>query len=197
MATLLVHSTLKRKLGHYGWANKTNIWCFIVYFLSNRVSVCTAVQPLLTLYCIVVASLPEGPASGVDPCQAAHLRWQYYCMLLHRSILLFFRLLEAQRLVSILFNVIWQRAIGVSLWPLWLCMHLYVIMHTYATQSACNSACLSMWFAHLCYAVSFQLLHVHVTMYIYAMQLAFSYARMSMWLCTFMVAIMHSIHPAI
>ena len=92
----------------------------IVYSKSNRVFVMYRWLAISHL-CIVIGAVwpPGSPASRVDPCQAAHLRWQYYCKQRHWPIiLLFFRLWKAQRLVSILFIVIWQRANWVSLWPL-------------------------------------------------------------------------------
>ena len=87
---------------------------------------------------------------------------------------------------------------------LWLCMHLHVVMNTFAMQSGWNYACISMWlctfmlcsqrlaitcacdYVYLCHAVSSKLCtHEHVTMYIYAMQPAHNYVCMCMWLCTF------------
>ena len=58
MLTLLVQSISEERFGYYGWAvNKTHIRCFIVYFISNRVSVLHRWLAIahLVLYC---SSLP-------------------------------------------------------------------------------------------------------------------------------------------
>ena len=68
----------------------------------------------------------------------------------------------------------------------WLCMHVHVIMHTYAMHLVCNYVCKSLSYAPLCHAViSWLRMPVHVIMHIYSMQSVCKFACMSMWICTF------------